>query len=685
MLVRSDLFCTFLIIRWTHARRIGCSVALRCLERNFNALKYTMYKLLVISVFLGILLFGSMGMAPPSVRSTPTVERIKGRYLEQLTQLQDAALRLQEVLEDKESSPTQWRDRFQNARYRFKMVEFLLAYLEEEAVRDHINGPPLPWVNRVMPSVVVEQPQGFQVIEEMLYDEDAMDNRDAILTETTSLLQHLRPVVNSQKNRYVTDREILEAVRAGILRVAFMGLTGFDTPGSGAGLMESALAMESMQNTLSEYAPYLQGGERLLLDSALHTFQKSIDVLWQHGLRFDDFDRLSFTRMYVEPLYGQVLHIHLALGVETIDQVPNRPSPIQYRAPGIFHADAFNTHYYAGIGAVIETEAAVALGRLLFFDPLLSSDNERSCASCHKPEKAFTDGLPKSVATGYAGDVGRNAPTMINSVLADKYFYDLRTDRLDMQADHVIFNPLEFNTTYNDIIDKLLSSAEYVMLFDNAFAKKPDYQTISRALAAYVRSLVGLNSEVDRYIRGEIDDLPKDVQLGYNLFMGKALCGTCHFGPVFSGLVPPYFSENESEVIGVPARIGVAKFEIDGDEGRFNNGIPRDRAPQFRFSFKTPTVRNTALTAPYMHNGIYATLEEVVDFYNRGGGLGLGIDLPHQTLPFDSLRLNTTEQKALVAFMQALTDTSGMTYKPDRLPAIEGNPTLNARNIGGNY
>jgi cytochrome c peroxidase len=644
-----------------------------------------MRNVVLISVMLGILLMGAMGMAPSAVRDTPTTDKIRAAYQEQLSQLQDAAVSFQEVLDNSTSGPVQWRDRFQHVRYRFKMVEFLLAYLEEEAVRDYLNGPPLPWVNRVIPGVVVEQPQGLQVIEEMLYDEDVDGMRTAIRSEVASLLRHLRPVINSQKHRIFTDREVFEAIRSGILRVAFMGITGFDTPGSGAGLAESAIAMEAMQNTLSVYAPYLQGRERLLLDTALQTFRNGVDMLWRYSARFDDFDRLSFTRDYVDPLYGQVLGVHLALGVETIDQVPHRPSTTRYDAPSIFQAKAFNTHYYAGVGASEESASAVSLGRLLFFDPLLSSDNERACASCHHPEKGFTDGFSKSISTGFKGNVGRNAPSILNSVLADKYFYDLRADRLDTQADHVIFNPLEFSTSYNEIIDKLSGSMEYLRLFEQAFGGKPDHQTVSRALAAYVRSLVGFNSEVDRYIRREIDTLPHDVQLGYNLFMGKALCGTCHFGPVFSGLVPPYFSENESEVIGVPARLDATIFEIDPDEGRFNNGVPRDRAPHLRFSFKTPSVRNVSLTPPYMHNGVYRTLEEVVDFYNRGGGLGLGIDLPHQTLPPDSLHLTATEQKALVAFMQALTDTSGMTFIPERLPTFEGKPTWNARKIGGTY
>jgi cytochrome c peroxidase len=167
--------------------------------------------------------------------------------------------------------------------------------------------------------------------------------------------------------------------------------------------------------------------------------------------------------------------------------------------------------------------------------------------------------------------------------------------------------------------------------------------------------------------------------------MGKAACATCHFPPTYAGLVPPSFAENESEVIGVPADPKADPLQIDPDPGRYANGRPRDRAPHLQFGFKTTTVRNVALTAPYMHNGVYTNLEEVVDFYNRGGGAGMGLDIPHQTLPFDNLNLSPLEQRSLVKFMEALTDTAGLTTTPMYLPAFEHKPEWNARPIGGSY
>jgi cytochrome c peroxidase len=139
--------------------------------------------------------------------------------------------------------------------------------------------------------------------------------------------------------------------------------------------------------------------------------------------------------------------------------------------------------------------------------------------------------------------------------------------------------------------------------------------------------------------------------------MGKAQCGTCHFAPNFSGLVPPLYTENESEVLGVPEDPNAAVKKADADNGRYSNKLYSEMAWIYEKSFKTVTVRNAALTAPYFHNGSYKTLKQVVDFYNNGGGAGMGLNIKNQTLAADSLHLSDGEKKSLVAFMQSLNDT----------------------------
>ena len=157
-------------------------------------------------------------------------------------------------------------------------------------------------------------------------------------------------------------------------------------------------------------------------------------------------------------------------------------------------------------------------------------------------------------------------------------------------------------------------------------------------------------------MRGEEDTFTQSEKEGMNLFMGKALCATCHFIPLTNGTVPPFFQETEREVIGVPNTSENRALDDDlGYYWKFNESLHKGM-------FKTPTVRNASLTAPYMHNGVYNTLEEVIDFYNKGGGGGLGFDLEHQTLPFDNLKLTDKEQRALVDFVKTLTDTQVDSY-----------------------
>ncbi|MEM6802960.1 MAG: cytochrome c peroxidase, partial [Bacteroidota bacterium] len=309
-------------------------------------------------------------------------------------------------------------------------------------------------------------------------------------------------------------------------------------------------------------------------------------------------------------------------------------------------------------------------------------------ASCHKPELAFTDGEKKSIARGFDGTVDRNAPTLINSAYSARLFLDLRAEKLEDQIHHVIFNEKEFNTNFFEVFDRLKQSDEYVQLFKKAFpqyADRPLHRyTLATALSSYIISLGSFSSPFDQYVRGEKEEVAPAVKRGFNLFMGKAGCGTCHFAPTFSGLVPPAFHEMESEILGVPGNKDVENPILDEDPGR-SAGRVKESFVIYHRSFKTTTVRNIAMTAPYMHNGVYDNLEEVVDFYNRGGGAGMGMDVPYQTLPPDELGLNENEISDLVAFMESLTHSKIDTRRPEKLPAYPEASPFNNRVIGGKY
>ena len=551
------------------------------------------------------------------------------------------------------------------ARRALKRVEWLTAHLDEQAYKRHLNGAPLPTVEPKVAEVRVIEPSGLQRLEELAYDEHL--DQPALADLTAAYAAAAERIAGSLSARALTHAQVWEAARYGVVRVATMGITGFDTPASDEALTESAVALEAIREGLAGYLPQLPAGLADRLDEAFASGVRDL-----RAGEFDDFDRLTFLREVADPLYADLLDAQRALHVPLPREIDPTPRPHDYSSRSLFADDFLDDFALAGQARdpdTATTHRKRALGRRLFFDASLSASGELSCASCHDPARAFTDGQPRSL--GADGEpLARNAPTLVGAVYAERYFADLREPQLARQVRHVIQDAHEFGTDYPTLLAQLAADSAYARRFAEAYAELPAAYRVSThavgdALAHYVRGLHANASPVDRYLRGErvvlapLKELAEAVRRGANLFMGKAACATCHFAPTWSGLVPPYYRESESEVLGVPTHWPLAEGEtpvIDPDFGRLASGRPLDGAEHYAYSFKTPTVRNAALTAPYMHNGSMDSLAQVVDFYNRGGGAGLGMDLPHQTLPFDSLSLDARERADLVAFMEALTD-----------------------------
>ncbi|MEO1260296.1 MAG: cytochrome c peroxidase [Bacteroidota bacterium] len=594
-----------------------------------------------------------------------------------------------ENLSEAASSKIALQEAIINTRLSYKKTEFLTAYFDPYNTKKNINGAPLLSVEPNVPEVVVIEPTGLQVLDEIIFTDEPFEEKEAIIELAKQFAKDYKTMRNYQSNISVEHRHVFEAMRQELVRIFTLGVTGFDTPGSANAIPEAKAALEGVYAALKSYMPIIEEKSRGLaivmdarMEYTLNYLEKNSD--------FETFDRLEFLMQHIEPQYHELHTLHDQLGIEFYEEVDDRPIPVNHHAVSIFAPDFLNAGYFANLDMDHPLmEKRIELGKVLFFDPVLSSNLQRSCASCHQPEKAFTDGKKKSIATDFAGDVGRNSPTLVNSVYADKFFWDIREPRLDRQMLHVVKSDKEFATDYVDIIKKLNQSSAYKGQFAEAYPEHPQYQistyTISDALSAYVASLNSFDSPFDQYVRGETGVIDPAVKRGFNLFMGKAACGTCHFAPVFNGTVPPLYDESESEVLGIPTTTDTLNPAQDPDLGRWSSGQPRDVTDFYKTSFKTVTVRNAALTAPYMHNGVHETLEQVVDFYNRGGGAGMGMDVPHQTLPFDNLSLTAAEQADLVAFMKALTGDMSKFDIPEKLPAFENNPEWNDRKIGGEY
>ncbi len=368
---------------------------------------------------------------------------------------------------------------------------------------------------------------------------------------------------------------------------------------------------------------------------------------------FNSFDRARFITDYANPLTTGISDLELQLKIHVIRY--NRL--LNQDAKTLFDTDAFNVNAYVPDYISFTSPDRIALGKRLFSDPALSATGTRSCQSCHQPARAFTDGLVKNTVLGNDALLPRNTPTLINAALQPAQFYDLRVNTLEDQSRTVVQNNAEMHGDMKLSVRRLWQDTMYRRLFDIAFPKKGrvgiDTLEVMHAIGSYVRSLVFLNSRFDDYMRGNRAALSGSEVRGFNLFMGKAKCGTCHYMPLFNGTFPPRYMKIETEVIGVPGN--ARRAVIDADPGRY--AIVHTES--FKHAFKTTTVRNAARTAPYMHNGVFSTLKQVLDFYNKGGGKGLGMDISNQTLPFDKLDLTPQESADIISFIHALDSKDG--------------------------
>ncbi|PZR20139.1 MAG: cytochrome-c peroxidase [Flavobacterium psychrophilum] len=586
-----------------------------------------------------------------------------------------------------DNSLKQLQHQLKKTRISFKKAEGVLEYYYPKHIKSYINGAPL---NHLDPYPVKEEfntnnyygispeeysktlpidhlntdhyrgvqrvvaPVGLQVLDETVFSGDDI-NAEEIVILTSTLKDSFKVLVDAINRRnYFYEHEVMEAVRLELVRIFTMGVTGFDTPGSLNAMQEAAASLSGMQEILKPLLQRLTQTERqqleLRIKNAVNYLNKNQD--------FDSFDRLAFLMEHINPLYESLRQMQISLHIKSTEEISGETSSWNAYSNGIFSEDFLNPYYYSLLKESDDSEALRQIGRQLFYDTSLSSNGKMSCASCHRPEMAFSDGVAKSLASVEGKSVLRNSPSLINAIFSDRYFYDLRAVDLEEQAEHVIENHLEFNTNFPELIKKLSNDSSYKMLFEKAFGAGTEINRyrFSAALSSYVASLRSFNSTFDRYARGEIKDISPQVKLGFNLFTGKAACATCHYAPTFSGLVPPLYHENESEVLGVLAKPN--SMDVDQDFGRIGNMIVEDNEEIYRGSFKTMTVRNVKLTAPYFHNGAYNTLEEVIAFYNKGGAAGLGLtyEVPNQTLPPDHLNLSKKEIAALIAFMESLTD-----------------------------
>jgi cytochrome c peroxidase len=581
---------------------------------------------------------------------------------------------------------------FIEMRQHYKKIEFLTEYFFPTSAKE-FNAAALPEVEENDPNQVVIAPQGLQAIETYLYPEFDATKRQEVADLVKALHPSVIRILQLTQSRALEDASILTAVRYEIFRVITLGISGYDSPIAFNSIPEANAALRSLRETVEFYQQ-----KQPRFNAVAEKLDAAIKFTETYTGDFNSFDRLKFITDYANPASVALHDACDAAGVKFVSSAFNKISPA---AKTLFESSVLNTQDFAPDYAKKQTDEKIVLGKTLFFDPILSENNQRACASCHQPDKAFTDGLARALTITHDKTTLRNTPTVLNSAFQNSSSYDQRTFTLEDRVMFVVGSPNEMHSSLEAAAEKLNQSKDYTEQFQKAFgagtpalagiggasinnaeptAGAATAERIKVAIASYLRSLVSFNSRFDQYVRGDKTKMTDDEQHGFNLYMGKAKCGTCHFMPLFNGTVPPNFNKSEAEIIGVPRTVKWKAAVIDSDSGKF--GVTGIRLQTFMF--KTPTVRNAELTAPYMHNGVYQSLEQVMKFYNMGGGKGIGIDLPNQTLPPDTLGLTKQEIQAVIAFMKTLTDTSGLTARPTALPRFD-DAKLNARKIGGNY
>jgi cytochrome c peroxidase len=459
-------------------------------------------------------------------------------------------------------------------RISYKQLAFFLEYFfSSEAYV--FNSPPKYEIDE--PFIEYEAPVGLQQMESILYDSAVYTRKADLIKEAEVVVTTANDIPSLLYKFSATDTQIMESVKLELIRIMTLYITGYDAPSLKSGVEEAAAAMNAIDNVVS--------------DDSLHYYLQKATVYLNQNKDFDSFNRLEFLTDYALPLQKQ-LHTTNLFSKLDITAFPG----------GANKGDA-------------------GLGRRLFFEKALSGTNTRSCATCHQPDKYFTDGLVKNVSLE-GGLLSRNTLGLLYSCYQYSQFWDGRVKSLEEQIVTVMHSKQEMDVTDDTILHRLPGL-------------KMDQ--IVNALAAYLRTLAPFSSPFDQYMNGDHTALTPQQQKGFNLFMGKGQCGSCHFAPVFNGLTPPLYNRTEFEVLGTP----------DIDEGRYSFF----KIDFYKGAFKTPTVRNAAATAPYMHHGAYSNMEEVLDFYDKGG-----LRQSNQTLSATPLHLDDAEKKAIIAFMEGLKD-----------------------------
>lgn len=532
------------------------------------------------------------------------------------------------------------QEKFEELRKTYKKMEWAVEYFLPHSAR-FINGPALPEIE--MDEHTEIEAEGLQVLEEMFYPYNKT-NKEEVIRFLNKLINKSNTIKTNFEAITVSKDQVFDALRLEVFRISSLGISGFDTPVSGTFLKEMPYSLEGVKQTLQQIST--EQSKDKALKSIISEINSAIGVLKKNTDK-NTFDYVNFIPDHLNKITFLLLEFKKQEKIPDVEVT----TALNKNAPTFFAINAFNPDAFTPGKEYTYSEEKAALGKKLFNDKILSNNNTRSCATCHIPEKAFTDGLPKSMSLENS-ELSRNAPSLNYAGFQHGQFWDMRKDDLEGQSSDVISNKEEMHGDLNLILAKINQHKEYQSAFEKIYhSPKTEVWQLQNVLASYIRSLAGFNSDFDHYMRGNKSAMNESQKRGFNLFVGKAQCAICHFVPLFNGTVPPVFKKTEQEVLGVAVNGENKTFDEDPGRGKFHETVA-----SLQHSFKTPTLRNINKTAPYMHNGGYRTLREVMDFYNKGGGKGIGFTIENQTLSDTPLQLTNQEIEDIIEFMKALDD-----------------------------
>ena len=575
------------------------------------------------------------------------------------------------------------KNKIATARLQLKAIDFWLRYLNPLAYHK-INGSlPIEWETEVFEKY--EQPYkregaGLTLAELYVGKKDASKDSLLCLIKSTVQTMDLYGADSITVNLKKHDHFFL-ANRLFLLNIATIYTTGFECPNPD-NIIPELLYM--LQSTRDIYSHYNEAFPNYTLSAGyLDLYNRAILFVKQSRREHNTFDQFSFLKNYVNPLFALNQKMIRNFGMVSINF---NDFSLSDTAGSIFSKSLYQAQNAKGVYLAVEDQKTLAeikkIGKLLFYDPILSGNNKRSCASCHQSTEYFTD---TAVRTALQFDgrqkLDRNTPSLINAVFNHLLMLDGKHSSLISQGKAVITNPLEMGGDEKEVLKKVLSCKEYNNAFKRFVKLTPNLDKISldhivSAIILYYSSFSNFYSPFDNAMNKN-EPLREAEKTGFNIFMSKAKCGTCHFAPQFNGVKPPYIN-TEFEVLGTPQDASYTQLSPDAGRSAIN---PVNEAVN---AFRTGSIRNAMFTKPYMHNGVFNTLEQVVDFYDAGGGVGKGINVNNQTLASDSLKLSSTEKYQLVAFINSLNENILFEATPGVLP-VSSNVILNKRIPGGEY